>query len=340
MRMAEVTVGTEVPTGRADRTPGLCGEGRGRAPAGLQCSPQGQARDRNSFSIRSRFTVWSSPSSAAVMHCCSPLAIILKPARSSARDTAASWVTTSAQSRPDSSIAMTPRIWPSARRNRLITSPVAFWSTRIAVSSSWRAGPTLPPGVLPGRLSTHDRLMTHGSPAPTGILGGTDQATRENPVLRSAEPRLSDRLLPLVTPARLYVCGITPYDVTHLGHAATFIWSDVATSVLRMAGVEVAACRNVTDVDDVLTRAAGSRGRAYDELALHRSTCSTRTWPRCRSTRLPANRGRATTSPRSSSSPPRCLPTGTPTSGRGMPRPLPGQRRCPSGLWAQAINGA
>src|SRR6266540_2615427 len=174
MRMAEVTVGTEVPTGRADRTPGLCGEGRGRAPAGLQCSPQGQARDRNSFSIRSRFTVWSSPSSAAVMHCCSPLAIILKPARSSARDTAASWVTTSAQSRPDSSIAMTPRIWPSARRNRLITSPVAFWSTRIAVSSSWRAGPTLPPGVLPGRLSTHDRLMTHGSPAPTGILGAAD----------------------------------------------------------------------------------------------------------------------------------------------------------------------
>jgi cysteinyl-tRNA synthetase len=65
------------------------------------------------------------------------------------------------------------------------------------------------------------------------------------------------------------VCGITPYDVTHLGHAATFIWSDVAASVLRMAGVEVTTCRNVTDVDDVLTRAAGSRGRAYDEFALY-----------------------------------------------------------------------
>src|SRR5690242_869617 len=81
--------------------------------------------------------------------------------------------------------------------------------------------------------------------------------------------RLSGRALPLVSPARLYVCGITPYDVTHLGHAATFIWSDVAASVLRQVGVAVTTCRNVTDVDDVLTRAAGSRGRAYDEFALY-----------------------------------------------------------------------
>jgi cysteinyl-tRNA synthetase len=67
----------------------------------------------------------------------------------------------------------------------------------------------------------------------------------------------------------MYVCGITPYDVTHLGHAATFVWSDAVASVLRMAGVEVTVCRNVTDVDDVLTRAAGTHGRAYDEFALY-----------------------------------------------------------------------
>jgi cysteinyl-tRNA synthetase len=96
--------------------------------------------------------------------------------------------------------------------------------------------------------------MTHGFPAPAAVLGDT--------VLRGAELRLSNRPLPLVASARLYVCGITPYDITHLGHAATFIWSDVAGSVLRMAGVQVITCRNVTDVDDVLTRAAGSRGRA------------------------------------------------------------------------------
>lgn len=102
--------------------------------------------------------------------------------------------------------------------------------------------------------------MRQGFPTPT-LPGDT--------VLRSAELRLSDRPLPLVGPARMYVCGITPYDVTHLGHAATFVWSDAVASVLRMAGVEVTVCRNVTDVDDVLTRAAGTHGRAYDEFALY-----------------------------------------------------------------------
>jgi cysteinyl-tRNA synthetase len=87
--------------------------------------------------------------------------------------------------------------------------------------------------------------------------------------LHSADLRLGGQRLPAVSPARLYVCGITPYDVTHLGHAATFIWADTVRSVLRKAGVDVTVCRNVTDVDDVLTRAAHARGRAYDEFALH-----------------------------------------------------------------------
>jgi L-cysteine:1D-myo-inositol 2-amino-2-deoxy-alpha-D-glucopyranoside ligase len=84
-----------------------------------------------------------------------------------------------------------------------------------------------------------------------------------------SELRLAGQRLTVVGTARMYVCGITPYDVTHLGHAATFVWADVAASVLRTAGVQVAMCRNVTDVDDVLTDAAEARGRAYDEFALH-----------------------------------------------------------------------
>ena len=80
--------------------------------------------------------------------------------------------------------------------------------------------------------------------------------------------RLGDRALPVVSPARFYVCGITPYDVTHLGHASTFVWADAAAAVLRLAGAETVTCRNVTDVDDVLTRAAVQRGRHFDEFAL------------------------------------------------------------------------
>jgi L-cysteine:1D-myo-inositol 2-amino-2-deoxy-alpha-D-glucopyranoside ligase len=74
--------------------------------------------------------------------------------------------------------------------------------------------------------------------------------------------------LPLTVPARVYVCGITPYDVTHLGHAATFVWADVLTRVVRMTGVDTVVTRNITDVDDVLTRAAAERGRGYDEFGL------------------------------------------------------------------------
>ncbi len=79
--------------------------------------------------------------------------------------------------------------------------------------------------------------------------------------------RISGSALPVVGRARIYVCGITPYDTTHLGHAATFVWADVATRVLRHLGVEVEVCRNVTDVDDVLDAAAARSGARPDSFA-------------------------------------------------------------------------
>lgn len=79
--------------------------------------------------------------------------------------------------------------------------------------------------------------------------------------------RLGEKPLPVIGRARMYVCGITPYDITHLGHAATYVWGDVAVRVLRHLGVEVGLCRNVTDVDDVLTSAAARAGSPYDRFA-------------------------------------------------------------------------
>jgi cysteinyl-tRNA synthetase len=67
--------------------------------------------------------------------------------------------------------------------------------------------------------------------------------------------------------ARIYACGITPYDVTHLGHAATFVWVDALSRILRYSGVEPEVCRNITDVDDVLHAAAGRAGSPYDAFA-------------------------------------------------------------------------
>jgi cysteinyl-tRNA synthetase len=78
---------------------------------------------------------------------------------------------------------------------------------------------------------------------------------------------LGGKALPLVGRARVYACGITPYDVTHLGHATTFVWIDTLARVLRESGAEVIMCRNVTDVDDVLLAAADRAGSPYDRFA-------------------------------------------------------------------------
>jgi cysteinyl-tRNA synthetase len=102
--------------------------------------------------------------------------------------------------------------------------------------------------------------MGSGTVASAQRAGGV--AAQDLPLVLAGSP------LPVVGAARVYVCGITPYDVTHLGHAATFVWADVVAAVLGSLGAEVHTCRNVTDVDDVLLDAARARGRHYDELAV------------------------------------------------------------------------
>jgi cysteinyl-tRNA synthetase len=73
--------------------------------------------------------------------------------------------------------------------------------------------------------------------------------------------------LSVVGRTRIYVCGVTPYDVTHLGHAATYVWVDAVDRVLRRLGGQVEVCRNVTDVDDVLFAAAERAGGLYEQFA-------------------------------------------------------------------------
>jgi L-cysteine:1D-myo-inositol 2-amino-2-deoxy-alpha-D-glucopyranoside ligase len=67
--------------------------------------------------------------------------------------------------------------------------------------------------------------------------------------------------------ARLYVCGITPYDATHMGHAATYVTFDVLGRALRDAGHEVDYVQNITDVDDPLLERATRDGLDWTELA-------------------------------------------------------------------------
>jgi L-cysteine:1D-myo-inositol 2-amino-2-deoxy-alpha-D-glucopyranoside ligase len=67
--------------------------------------------------------------------------------------------------------------------------------------------------------------------------------------------------------ATLYACGITPYDATHIGHAATFIAWDLLVRAWRDAGHEVSYVQNVTDVDDPLLERAARDSEDWRELA-------------------------------------------------------------------------
>ncbi|MFN2625204.1 MAG: cysteine--1-D-myo-inosityl 2-amino-2-deoxy-alpha-D-glucopyranoside ligase, partial [Mycobacteriales bacterium] len=60
--------------------------------------------------------------------------------------------------------------------------------------------------------------------------------------------------------ARMYVCGITPYDATHLGHAMTYLTYDLVQRALLDCGVQVRYVQNVTDIDDDILRRALERG--------------------------------------------------------------------------------
>lgn len=73
--------------------------------------------------------------------------------------------------------------------------------------------------------------------------------------------------LPVKNEYRMYVCGITPYDATHLGHAATYITFDLVNRYLRAMGKTVYFVENVTDIDDPLLERANRDGVDWKSLA-------------------------------------------------------------------------
>jgi L-cysteine:1D-myo-inositol 2-amino-2-deoxy-alpha-D-glucopyranoside ligase len=87
-------------------------------------------------------------------------------------------------------------------------------------------------------------------------------------------PRLRNTATGEFTPAAtgpvatIYACGITPYDATHIGHAATYTAWDLLIRALLDAGATVTYVQNVTDVDDPLLERADRDGEDWRELAL------------------------------------------------------------------------
>ena len=73
--------------------------------------------------------------------------------------------------------------------------------------------------------------------------------------------------LPVKDRYRIYVCGITPYDATHLGHAATYLTFDLINRYLRASGATVDFVQNITDIDDPLLERAKRDNVDWRELA-------------------------------------------------------------------------
>ncbi|AKK03158.1 cysteine--1-D-myo-inosityl 2-amino-2-deoxy-alpha-D-glucopyranoside ligase [Corynebacterium epidermidicanis] len=82
----------------------------------------------------------------------------------------------------------------------------------------------------------------------------------------SADQKLKQVVAPKTGDTGMYVCGITPYDATHLGHAATYVAFDLAQRVLLDNGHTVHYVQNITDVDDPLFERASRDGVDWREL--------------------------------------------------------------------------
>jgi L-cysteine:1D-myo-inositol 2-amino-2-deoxy-alpha-D-glucopyranoside ligase len=85
--------------------------------------------------------------------------------------------------------------------------------------------------------------------------------------LRNTETGMLQPLPAQDRPIGVYVCGVTPYDTTHLGHAFTYVAFDVLVRTLRATGQAVRYVQNVTDVDDDIIRRARELGTSWDRLA-------------------------------------------------------------------------
>ncbi len=105
--------------------------------------------------------------------------------------------------------------------------------------------------------------MVHAWPTPqVPVLPGTGYPVK----IHNSSSNTLEQPVPGAE-ARLYVCGVTPYDATHIGHAATYVAFDLLVRAWQDAGLSVRHVSNVTDIDDPLLERATALGVDWQDLA-------------------------------------------------------------------------
>ncbi len=108
------------------------------------------------------------------------------------------------------------------------------------------------------------------------LARATPTRTTRSPLLLEIHHTLSRRREPLRPiedhVVRMYVCGITPYDVGHLGHALTYVVFDIVRRYLEFQSFEVRHIQNITDIDDDMVRVSRERGISIAELTEQQHT--------------------------------------------------------------------
>ncbi len=96
----------------------------------------------------------------------------------------------------------------------------------------------------------------------------TELSAKPNNLMRlyNSLTQAVEEFIPQHDAVTVYVCGITPYDTTHLGHAATYCAFDILIRYLEYQGRRVLYAQNVTDIDDDTIREAKKRGTTWDRL--------------------------------------------------------------------------
>lgn len=101
---------------------------------------------------------------------------------------------------------------------------------------------------------------------PSVYLPPSDVST-EHPVLRLTDSYSSELIELKDLPITSYVCGITPYDATHLGHAATYLTFDLIHRFVIASGKKLHYTQNITDIDDPLLERAKRDNQNWKDLA-------------------------------------------------------------------------